>query len=316
LYFSSDGLIGLGDLDIYATRRKIDGYTNPVNLKFPVNSVSDDFSFSIDAITKKGYLSSNRKGSSGLDDIYEVEQIESICIQTVVGMVREVQFKKYLQEAKIIVKDAFGTIIKSTVSDEKGLFTFKLPCNQSFTITTTKEYYKIDTAFFETSEKIVLDLDLDLEIEDAFEYDSENKLLIKINTIYFNSDKWNIRQDAAIELDKIVSIMRKYPKIIVSSASHTDAKGNRTYNKILSQRRAKSAVDYIIYKGISSERIYGKGFGEEELANKCVDNDTHSNRVKCNKSEHQENRRTSFRVLNIDDIKTRNKSKNAVSAWR
>jgi outer membrane protein OmpA-like peptidoglycan-associated protein len=315
LYFSSDGHVGLGELDVYATRKEINGYTNPVNLQFPVNSRSDDFAFSINPVTKKGYVSSNRKGSSGLDDIYEVEQIESVCIQTVAGILREIQFKKYLPEAKIIVKDEFGTILKSIISDENGLFSFELPCNQKFIITTSKEYYKENTAYFETSEKTTLDLDLALEIENDFEYDSRNELIIKINTIYFDSNKWNIRSEAAIELDKIVSIMTKYPKIIVASASHTDAKGNRAYNKILSQRRAKSAVDYIIYKGISPERIYGKGFGEDELTNKCVDNDAHSNRVKCSKLQHQENRRTSFLVLNIDEIETNNKPKKTFSRW-
>ncbi|WP_238299968.1 OmpA family protein [Polaribacter irgensii] len=315
LYFSSDGHIGLGDLDVYATRKEIDGYTNPINLKFPVNSRSDDFAFSMNPVTKKGYVSSNRKGSSGLDDIYEVEQIESVCIQTVAGILREIQFKKYLPEAKIIVKDELGTILKSIISDENGLFSFELPCNQKFIITTSKEYYKENTAYFETSEKTTLDLDLALEIENDFEYDSRNELIIKINTIYFDSNKWNIRSEAAIELDKIVSIMTKYPKIIVASASHTDAKGNRAYNKILSQRRAKSAVDYIIYKGISPERIYGKGFGEDELTNKCVDNDAHSNRVKCSKLQHQENRRTSFLVLNIDEIEANNKPKKTFSRW-
>lgn len=302
LYFSSDGHIGLGDLDVFSTKKENDDYTWPVNLKFPINSKSDDFAFSIDPAIKKGYLSSNRKGSSGKDDIYEVEKIESLCIQTIAGVAREAQFKKHLAEIKIIVKDPFGTIIKNTVSDENGLFSFKLPCNQEYIITASKEYYKSNTMLFETTERTVLDLALALEIEDDFEYGPSNELIIKINSIYFNSDKWNIRPDAAIELDQIVKIMTKYPKMIVSSASHTDAKGSSLYNKTLSQRRAKSAVDYIIYKGISSNRIYGNGYGEDQLKNQCVDNDSHSNTVKCKESLHQENRRTSFLVLNIDDI--------------
>ena len=302
LYFSSDGHLGMGDLDIFSTKKDGDDYTGPVNLKFPVNSRSDDFAFSIDPAAKKGYLSSNRKGSSGKDDIYEVEQIEAFCIQTIAGVVRGAQLKKYLPNAEIVVKDGLGATIKNTLSDERGVFSFKLPCNQKFVITVSKEYYKPNTAFVQTSEKTVLDLNLALEIEDDFEYDSKNELIIKINTIYFNNNKWNIRSDAEIELDHIVKIMTKYSKIIVASASHTDARGKSVYNKKLSQRRAKSAVDYIISKGISPDRIYGKGFGEDQLTNNCADNDSHSNRVKCKESQHQENRRTSFLVLNIDDV--------------
>ncbi|MDD7915661.1 LysM peptidoglycan-binding domain-containing protein [Polaribacter ponticola] len=317
LYFSSDGHFGIGALDVFASKSLDNKFQEPVNLKAPVNSKLDDFAFSINPITRKGYLSSNRVGGLGDDDIYSVEQIvtEEIkiveCDQVITGFVRESKFKKHLPFAKLTLKDALGNVVKDTIADKIGKFTFKLPCNQKFAITAAKEYYKPDTKYFETTDEVAVELDLDfsLEITDDFVYNERDELIIKINSIYFDYNKWNIRSDAALELDHIVSVMVKYPKIKVKSTSHTDARGRASYNELLSQRRAESTVDYITYKGIKLDRISGKGFGESQLTNKCVDNDNHTNRVKCTEAQHQANRRTSFVILNVDGTKISSKEK-------
>jgi outer membrane protein OmpA-like peptidoglycan-associated protein len=317
LYFSSDGHAGMGALDVFSTKKIAGVYENPINLKAPVNTKLDDFSFSINTITKKGYLSSNREGGAGGDDIYAVEQLGETqgCMQMVVGIVKDSQFKKPLSNAKILLKDRLGAIVKDTITDKYGRFSFKLPCNQKFTIEGLKEDYKSDTEQFVTSEKVALGLDLDLfpKIIEDFEYTSKNQLAIKINTIYFNDNKWDIRSDAIIELEHIVKIMKKYPKIIVVAASHSDARGKSAYNVKLSQRRADATADYIVSRGISSNRIYGNGYGETQLTNKCIDNDSHSNSIKCAEAEHQKNRRTSFIVLNVNDIKAISKTEEITS---
>jgi outer membrane protein OmpA-like peptidoglycan-associated protein len=316
LYFSSDGHFGIGALDVFASKIIKNEFQEPVNLKAPINSELDDFAFSINFATKTGYLSSNRAGGMGDDDIYSVEQIyedikETTCNQVVSGIVRDSNFKKHLPFAKLLLQDNLGNTIKDTIADKMGKFSFKLPCNQKFKITASKEYYKSDTKEFETKDEVPVELDLDfsLEITNDFSYNQNNQLIIKINTIYFNYNKWNIRPDAAIELDHIVEIMRKYPKIIVKSTSHTDSRGKESYNKLLSQKRAESTVDYIIYKGISSDRIFGRGYGETQLTNKCIDNDSHSNREKCSEAQHQANRRTSFIILNVDGAKINSQDK-------
>jgi outer membrane protein OmpA-like peptidoglycan-associated protein len=120
--------------------------------------------------------------------------------------------------------------------------------------------------------------------------------MIDVNSIYFDYDKFNIRRDAALELDKVVAIMEKYPKLIVESGSHTDSRGPDRYNMVLSDKRAKSTVDYIISRGISPERITGKGYGETQLTNRC------SNGVRCSEEEHQLNRRTEFVIVNPEVI--------------
>jgi outer membrane protein OmpA-like peptidoglycan-associated protein len=304
LYFSSDGHQGIGNLDIFESKIKNQEFQNPVNLETPFNSKSDDFAFSINPQKDKGYLSSNRKGGKGDDDIYrfekEYEEPED-CNQVVSGTVRNLKFQKYLPFAKLVLRDDQNNILKDTSADEFGRYSFQLPCNQSYVITGSKEYYKPATKTFKTDNSLTVDLDL--EIVDDFVYNNDKEIIIKINDIYFDYDKWNIRPDAARELDHIIEVMNKYPLMNVTSTSHTDARGTDYYNESLSQKRADATVDYIIYRGISPDRITGKGYGESRLTNKCVDDDYHFNRVYCSEKQHQANRRTAFVIANIDEVK-------------
>ena len=316
LYFSSDGHFGIGSLDVFASKSKGNKFKKPTNLKHPINSTLDDFAFSINPITKKGYLSSNREGGLGDDDIYTVEQIfdeksDTVCSQLIKGIVKESKFKKHLPYAKLSLKDTFGKTIKETAADSLGMFSIKLPCNQKFAITASKDYYSPDTEYFETSDEVSVELNLEfsLEIIDDFVYNTQDELVIKINSIYFDYNKWDIRPDAAKELDHIVEVMNKYPNLKVESTSHTDSRGRAAYNELLSQRRAESTVDYIIYNGIDSYRIKGKGYGESKLTNKCIDNDMHTNTVNCKEVQHQANRRTAFVILNVDGSKINSKNK-------
>ena len=129
---------------------------------------------------------------------------------------------------------------------------------------------------------------------------NENKdLIIKINPIYFDFDKSNIRPDAVVELEHIIDVMKKYPNLIIKSTSHTDARGSDIYNESLSDRRAKSTVKYIISRGINANRISGKGYGESQLTNGCIDNNKHTNTIKCSKDQHQANRRTEFVIVKM-----------------
>ena len=307
LYFSSDGHFGIGALDVFASK-KIDGFfSEPKNLKAPVNSKLDDFAFSINPITKKGYLSSNREGGVGDDDIYSVvefnvpEPPKPPCMQVVSGIVSDTKFKNPLLGARLILKDENGLVVKDTIVGSFGEFSFQLPCNKKFMAYATKEYYQPDSASFVTTEAVKVDLDLDfkLEIADEFSYNERNELIIKIRPIYFDYNKSNIRPDAALELDLVYAVMNQYPRIEVRGSSHTDARGRAAYNEALSHRRAVSTVNYVISKGISSSRIMAKGYGETQLTNNCVDNDRHTNRVKCTKEQHQANRRTEFVITKM-----------------
>ena len=310
LYFSSNGHIGLGGLDVFKTIIQGNTFGKVENLGKPINSNKDDFSFSINRKKRVGFFSSNRKGSNGDDDIYSFvvrKKEQPPCVQKVTGIIRNAKFKTPLEGARLFIKNHNGVIIKDTIVGVDGKFTYSLPCNQQFIAIANKEYYKPDQEIFVTTSKaeVELDLVLDMEIVDEFTYNEKNKLII--NSIYFDYDKSNIRSDAVIELEKVISVMKKYPKIKIVSTSHTDSRGKAAYNKALSDRRAKSTVKFIVAKGIDAERISGKGFGESNLVNDCVDNDTHSNKVKCSKEEHQLNRRTEFVILKTDFISNQKK---------
>ena len=130
-------------------------------------------------------------------------------------------------------------------------------------------------------------LQVNLHLPDQF---VSNK--VNINTIYFDFDKYNIRPDAAKELDKVVQVMNEYPELLIEAGSHTDSRGKDDYNMKLSERRAKSTVDYIVSKGIDAGRITYMGYGESQLVNDCA------NGVECSEEAHQLNRRTEFRINN------------------
>lgn len=143
---------------------------------------------------------------------------------------------------------------------------------------------------------------LDLTL-DKLEVGGDISKLIEINPIYFDFDKYNIRPDAAVELDKIVKVMNDYPGMVIELGSHTDSRGSDAYNIKLSDRRAKSSAKYIKKYISNPERISGKGYGETKLINQC------SNGVKCTDEEHQDNRRTEFIIIKLDaDVKVKNNS--------
>lgn len=123
-----------------------------------------------------------------------------------------------------------------------------------------------------------------------------DKVLIKLNPIYFDLNSSFIRTDALPELYKVINIMEKYPKLIIECSSHTDARATSKYNNWLSNQRAERTVDYIVSKGIDVNRISGKGYGETQLTNKCADG------VRCTEYEHQQNRRTEFVIVNPEVI--------------
>jgi outer membrane protein OmpA-like peptidoglycan-associated protein len=115
-----------------------------------------------------------------------------------------------------------------------------------------------------------------------------------LNNIYYDYDKWDIRLDAARELDRVVQLINDNPHLSFELSAHTDARGSIPYNLVLSDARANSAVNYLIRRGADPARIQAMGYGEERLVNACRDG------VKCNEEEHQANRRTEFKVVKAD----------------
>lgn len=292
LYFSSDGHLGLGGLDVFKIETKNIESGVIQNLGKPINSPKDDFAYVINETTRKGYISSNRTGGKGDDDIYSF--IAPECSKQVSGTLINKKTQEVLEDADLVIYDGSNKIIKSLKTDNSGKFQFNLTCKQeTYTVEAKKEDYNDTSTNFSTKKTrdIVLTLALEPEIK-AAEVGTDLFKLLNLKPIYFDYDKSIIRPDAQLELEKIINYMNEFPSVKIDVRSHTDSRGKDAYNFALSNRRNKSTIKFIVEKGgISKNRLTGKGYGETKLVNKC------KNGVKCTKEEHQKNRRSEFIVV-------------------
>jgi outer membrane protein OmpA-like peptidoglycan-associated protein len=285
LYFSTDGRVGMGGLDIFKTQLLPGKIAEPKNLGYPTNSPQDDFTY-LKTSTLTGYFTSNRPGGLGSDDIYSFKEQQRAFVLKLTGIVFDRKSNQPLMNAIVTLSKINGQTFK-VQTDETGNFRFNLDQESDYNLTGEKTNYRADVTSFTT-----INLTVSAEIKkDLYLERIELEKAIKIENIYYDFDKSNIRPDAAVELDKLVKIMKDNPTIWIELGSHTDSRGNDQYNQWLSQRRANSAVQYIIDRGIEKNRITAKGYGESKLLNNC------SNGVKCSESAHQLNRRTEFKIV-------------------
>ena len=288
LYYSSDGLPGMGGLDLFYAKGSKDSWSAPENMKYPFNSPKDDFSL---CFTEEGsgYLSSNRDGGKGEDDIYRfvTSPPKNLILTVVTKRKTDSIHTGILKGVKVQITNDSN---KLTLSQGKnGVFYAQGDCNSEYKIKGMKEDFfsaekTVKTVCTTRHDTINVELILDTIII--------NKPIV-LNNIYYDYDKWDIRPDAALELDKLVTILVENPKINIELGSHTDSRGKDKYNMDLSQKRAESAVAYIVSKGISQLRITAKGYGESIPVNKCI------NGVECTEEEFQMNRRTEFKVTSL-----------------
>ena len=291
LYFSSDGFVGYGLMDVFASvKDENDEIVNVINLGEPINSNKDDFGYYLSDDGFKGYISSNRKGGVGGDDIYAFTRIPPLTLK---GQIFDAVNNEPVAGAKVVLARENGEELAYFITEEDGSYTHLIPRDEKFVLKGSKEKYqnvqqKFSSFGLEKEKEIIVDLNIPFApIENVV-------ILADLGIIYFDFDKWNIRPDAALELDKVVTLMNKYPGMVIRLESHTDSRAEDEYNMVLSNKRAKSTYDYIISKGISPDRIPKyEGFGESQLVNKC------SNGVKCTPAEHQMNRRTEFIILKM-----------------
>jgi peptidoglycan-associated lipoprotein len=285
-YFASDGRAGMGGLDIYKAVKSANGEWLVVNLGAPVNSPQDDFA----AVFKSNsviYFSSNRLSGTGSDDIYRFD-IAKILLFTLEGTVRDRKTNEPLRDAVVTLQNKITQTPLKTITDGQGRYTFKLDSVTDYDLSTVKTAYTTVTGIPLTTKGLTESQTLK---KDVYLDKIELKKPVKLENIYFDLDKWNIRPDAAEELDKLVKLLKDNPTWDVEMSSHTDSRAPDAYNIKLSQRRAESTVKYLVEHGIDADRLSAKGYGETRLVNKC------SNGVPCTEEEHQENRRTEFTIL-------------------
>jgi len=303
LYFSSDGHPSLGGLDIFLATKKGEN-TTVENLGTGINSVSDDFGLTMKS-PSEGYFSSNRAGGKGDDDIYyfrdgkndpRIVKFNTTVQATTKG---DKGIESILPNTTVKLLDDKGNIISETTTDAEGRFVFPMEPSKNYVFFIEKEEYYLKRDPFTTVGKSPSYEDLtqkettiELTHKIVIEKIVKNQAFVAEN-INFDYDKWDIRPDAAIELDKILQFLQDNPTISIELSSHTDSRGDDVYNMKLSQKRAESSKAYIISKGIKLDRISSKGYGESKPL--IVDAAT--------EEDFQKNRRTEFKVIKIAGVK-------------
>ena len=276
LYFSSDTKLGFGGLDVFVA--DLNAGTEATNIGEPVNTEKDDFAFSFNVSKKVALFSSNREG---VDNLY---MASPICGVNAVVLVKSATTRKVLENASITILDDSNAIVTTSSSDSRGQQTFDVDCEKVYTFKVSKEGFE-DGIFTMPASQNGSTL-VEAYLEPIKPIITEKEVILQ--PIYFEFNKSNITAQGAEELDKLVAVMQEYPDMVIFAKSHTDSRGKDKYNLDLSERRAKSTVQYIISKGIDKTRISGQGFGESELKIQCD---------KCTDEEHAQNRRSEFLII-------------------
>ena len=302
LYFASDGHPGLGGLDIFVSKMESDSsYKEVQNVGEPLNSSHDDFGFLIDTKSRLGFVTSNRAGGEGSDDIYKFLETKKLeCEQLLSGIVTDVKTGLPLPGARVTLSDSGYKKLHEVIADSEGKFDFgKVTCGAKYYIKTEKEKYNTKETSIVTEDKsgkTFVPVELETSVLPVKVGDNLANVF-KIKIIYFDLDKSNIRPDAAFELAKILDVLEQNPTMEIDVRSHTDCRQTAKYNMALSDRRAKSTIAWLVSKGIAQSRITGRGYGESQLVNDCGCEPT--NKSDCSEEQHQANRRSEFIITKL-----------------
>lgn len=282
LYFSSDGQPGLGGLDVFAVElEKLPTEGKVLNVGTPVNSPDDDITYIIDGNTRKGYFASNREGGLGGDDIYGFTELQPLvfeCLEEVSGTVRDKDTNAVLAGASLRVLDENNQEVSYVVTDTEGKYHMTLNCDKVNFLAASREGYVPSEASQVDSDAQTTTVDFYLSPEVVVPVVTESvrkALLDYAKTILFDTGKSTIKPQSEPVLNNIADILDDYPNVAFRIEGHTDSVGSESFNKKLSQDRAQSVMNYLIDKGIPSERMTAVGYGEERP---LVDNSTSEGR--------------------------------------
>jgi peptidoglycan-associated lipoprotein len=305
LYFSSTGHIGMGGFDIFkSTPDENNSYSSITNLKYPVNSSGHDFGMIIENSGERGYLTSDRKGGKGGDDIYQFELPPLVL--TLKGVITDSKSGAILTNTKVVLSSSEGIAIE-TKTDNTGSYNFKLYPLLSYEILASSDGY-LNKKMTETT--VGIDENKVFIVDVIMDPVKKEIILPKIE---YDFAKWNLRDKSISDLDMLAESLSDNPNVVIELKSHTDFVGNNKSNLRLSQKRADACIDYLISIGIDAGQLVAVGAGEDEpfvIENKNgrfkegdVLTESYINKIKFKKNKkkaHQYNRRTSFKVLRED----------------
>jgi outer membrane protein OmpA-like peptidoglycan-associated protein/tetratricopeptide (TPR) repeat protein len=279
LFFSSNGRQGFGGYDVFKQNRNTN--EKATNVGEPVNSQKDDFAFSYNLQKNVGYFSSNRDGN---DDIY---QAKAVCNFNAITVVKNKDTGREIEGASVVLMDSKQKEISNYTTDFNGKTSTNLTCIKIYLGQVSKSGYENETFNVEIPDYAIgLDFKVDVFLTPIKPIITEREVILQ--AIYFEYDKSNITAEGSEELDKLVKVMNEYPNMVIDAKSHTDSRGADGYNLKLSDRRAKSTVQYIVSKGIAKNRITGNGMGETQPKVPCTE---------CTEEQHAQNRRSEFLII-------------------
>ncbi|RIJ37840.1 OmpA family protein [Pontibacter oryzae] len=290
LYFASDGHLGMGGMDIFSAEGEQGNWRDVRNLGYPINSPQNDYGIMFTEPGARGLLSSNRDSQNGTEDIYAFTVLQKpvILAITTVGRFQNSQKKTVqepLPETRIMVARQSSTDSTVVVTDKDAKFYMDARTGNAYTFSGSK------LGYLKMVSNVTVPANAPDTMKVALVFDkNEIEKAIVLENIYYDLDKWDIRPDAAKELDKIVTLLKNNPRVEMELSSHTDSRESQQYNQLLSERRAQAAVDYLVSKGINKNRLTAKGYGKTRLVNQCATG------VECSEAEHQLNRRTEFTI--------------------
>ena len=276
LFFSSNGKTGFGGLDVF--KIDLNKGSEAMNVGEPVNTSKDDFAFTYNATKKVGFFSSNR---DGVDNIYKADPV---CNVQALVRVKDVKTGKVIEGATVLLVDEKQKTVSNQTTALNGETLTGVLCNTAYSAQVSKQGY--ESGVFEVAKAENEQVVVEALLTPIMPIITEREVILQ--PIYFEFNKSNITAEGAAELDKLVMVMNEYPNMVIFAKSHTDSRGSDKYNMNLSDRRAKSTVQYLISKGIAKDRISGQGFGESEPKVACKP---------CTEEQYAQNRRSEFLIV-------------------
>lgn len=290
LYFSSDGLLGMGQTDLFVTRKDSLGkFQKPMNLGYPINTFNEEFSLILNSKGDKAYFSASYETGFGGMDLYEFEMPVNIRpnpVTYVKGVVYDVETDKKLSASFNIFDLLKGDTVTSSFSDKTtGEFLICIPSGNNFALNVSKEGYLFysDNFVIPESKDSLQTYYLEIPLSPI---KKGEKIILK--NVFFDTDSYILKVESNVELDKTVIFLNKNSKIKIEIGGHTDNTGNEKHNKQLSKNRANAVYKYFISKGILAERLSFKGFASEHPIAKNT-----------TKEGRSQNRRTEIKIIDL-----------------